>query len=129
MDSTRFARRVFLIAAVYGFVALVPQYFLEGQIGRDFPPAITHSEYFYGFVGVALAWQIAFWIISRDPIRYRPIMLAAIVEKATWAIATVTLFAQGSLSVQMLGAGMIDLLLGILFAVSYVRTPATASNA
>lgn len=127
MDPTRFARRVFLIAAIYGFLALVPQYFLETRIGRDFPPPITHSEYFYGFIGVALAWQVAFWIISRDPIRYRPLMLAAIVEKATWAVATTTLFLQGSLSTQMLGAGLIDLLLGILFAVSYVRTPAKAT--
>jgi len=127
MDSTRFAHRVFLIAAIYGFVVLVPQYFLEARTGRDFPPPVTHSEYYYGFIGVALAWQVAFWMISRDPVRYRPIMLAAIVEKATWAIATVTLFVQGSLSTQMLGAGLIDLLLGILFAVSYVRTP--ASNA
>ena len=39
-----FARRVFLIAAVYGFIVLLPQDFLEGQIGRDVPPPITHPE-------------------------------------------------------------------------------------
>jgi hypothetical protein len=80
-----FATRVFLIAGIYGLLVLLPQYFLEGKHGRDFPPPITHPEYYYGFVGVALAWQIAFFIISRDPVRYRPIMIAAIAEKASFA--------------------------------------------
>lgn len=45
-----FARRVFFIAAVYGVIVLVPQYFMEARSGRDFPPPITHPEHFYGFV-------------------------------------------------------------------------------
>ena len=39
----KFARRVYLIAAIYGLIVLVPQYFMEGKNGRDFPPAITPS--------------------------------------------------------------------------------------
>ena len=69
-----FVKRVFLGAAIYGFIVLLPQYFLEEKTGRDFPPAITHPEYFYGFIGIAVAWQIVFVVISRDPIRYRPIL-------------------------------------------------------
>ena len=64
--GVRFASRVFRIAAIYGLIVLVPQYFMEGKIGRDTPPPITHAEYFYGFVGVALAWQPAFLLIARD---------------------------------------------------------------
>src|SRR5687768_7041494 len=59
-----FARRVFLGAAIYGLIVLLPQYFLEEKTGRDFPPPITHVEYYYGFIGVAVAWQIVFLIIS-----------------------------------------------------------------
>jgi hypothetical protein len=117
-----FARRVFLIAGIYGLIVLLPQYFLEEKNGRDFPPAITHPEYYYGFVGVAVAWQIAFLILSRDPERYRPMMVPAIVEKATFGVATIVLFLLGRLSLTLLGAGLIDLLLGVLFVVSYVRT-------
>lgn len=51
----KFARMVFAIAAIYGFATLVPGYFLEVQIGLADPPPITHPEYFYGFLGVALA--------------------------------------------------------------------------
>jgi len=42
-------------AGIYGIAVIAPQYFMEAQVGRDYPPAITHPEYFYGFVGVGLA--------------------------------------------------------------------------
>lgn len=125
----RFARAVFRIAAVYGLIVLVPQYFLEAKIGRDAPPPITHPEYFYGFLGVAIAWQIAFLVISQDPVRYRLMMIPAILEKATFGVASLWLFAAGRLVGQMLGAGMIDLLLGILFMMAFLRTPAAAASA
>lgn len=119
-----FAKRVFLGAAIYGLIVLLPQYFLEDKTGRDFPPAITHPEYYYGFVGVAVAWQIVFLIISRDPVRYRPIMLAAILEKASFGLPAIALYVTGRLSGQMLAAGLIDLTLGVLFVLAYKRTGA-----
>ena len=117
-----FAKRVFLGAAIYGLVVLLPQYFLEDKTGRDFPPAITHPEYYYGFVGVAVAWQIVFVLISRDPVRYRPIMLAAIVEKASFGLPAIVLYLNSRLSGQMLVAGLIDIALGVLFVIAYRRT-------
>jgi hypothetical protein len=119
----RFARRVFLVAGIYGLIVLLPQYFMEGRTGRDAPPPITHPEYYYGFVGVAVAWQLVFLLVARDPVRYRPIMLAAVVEKASFAAATIALHLAGRLGTQMLVAGLIDLVLGALFVVAYVRTP------
>src|SRR6185503_235028 len=89
-----FARRVFLIAGIYGLIVLVPQYFLEAKTGRDFPPAITHPEFFYGFIGVAAAWQVAFLIIARDPVRYRLMMIPAMLEKLSFGIAAIVLFLQ-----------------------------------
>jgi hypothetical protein len=117
-----FAKRVYLVAGIYGLLVLLPQYFLLEKTGRDFPPPITHVEYYYGFVGIAVAWQIAFLLIARDPARYRPLMLATIVEKAAFAIPAFLLYAQGRLSPSMLGAGTIDAVLGVLFAVSYAKT-------
>ena len=119
-----FARWVFRIAAVYGVIVLLPMYFLEQRFGVDQPPAITHPEFFYGFVGVALAWQWVFWIIGTDPARYRLLTLPAIVEKATFSIATFILYSQGRLHPQMLVAGSIDFVLGILFAASWWQTSA-----
>jgi hypothetical protein len=124
-----FARRVFLIAAIYGFVVLLPQYFLEDKTGRDFPPAITHPEYFYGFIGIAVAWQMVFLLISRDPIRYRPLMPIAVVEKIAFGIPAIVLYLTGRLSSQMLGAGLLDLVLGVLFVIAYTRTNKSATSA
>jgi hypothetical protein len=117
-----FAKRLFLIAGIYGLIVLTPQYFLESKIGRETPPEITHSEYFYGFVGVALAWQIAFLIISRDPVRYRLIMIPGILEKLGFGIVAVVLYAQGRLALQMLAAGIGDLVFAALFAVAFIQT-------
>jgi hypothetical protein len=50
-----FARRVFLVAGMYGIVVLVPQYFVE----LGLPALIERPEHFYGFIGVALAWQVS----------------------------------------------------------------------
>jgi hypothetical protein len=66
---------------VYGLLVLGPQYFMEAKVGRDFPPPITHAEHFYGFIGVAFAWQVLFIVIARDPVRYRPVMLVATSQK------------------------------------------------
>jgi hypothetical protein len=120
----KFAKRLFLVAGVYGLLVLLPQYFLEAKTGRDFPPPVTHPEYYYGFIGVALAWQVLFLIISRDPVRYRAMMLASVLEKATFGVAAVILFLLGRVSSLMLGFGIIDLILGALFVVAYVKTQA-----
>jgi hypothetical protein len=115
---TRFASTVFFIAAVYGTLVLVPQYFMESKIGRDFPPPITHPEHFYGFIGVALAWQFLFFVIARDPARFQPVMWPAVFEKIAFGAAAVVLYAQGRLAVPVLCAGLLDFVFAVLFFVS-----------
>ena len=117
-----FAKRVFLIAGIYGLIVLVPQYFLEAKTGRDYPPAITHPEFFYGFVGVAAAWQMAFWIIARDPVRYRLMMIPSMLEKLSFGVAAIVLFQQERVPVLILLAGIGDLVFCVLFVVAYQRT-------
>ena len=122
-----FARRVFLIAAIYGVIVLVPQYFMEEKVGRDFPPPITHPEHFYGFIGVALAWQVLFFMIARDPARYRGAMLPAILEKLAFGLAAIALYAQGRLVMPVLAAGILDLIFATLFFLAYRATARSES--
>ena len=117
----KFAKRVFLIAGVYGLIVLLPLYFLEDKTGRDYPPPITHPEYYYGFIGVTLAWQVLLLIISTDPVRYRPIMIMPMLAKTSFVIAVAILFLQGRVAASVLGASMVDLLLVVLFLIAYVR--------
>jgi hypothetical protein len=116
----RFARLSFLIAGVFGLVVILPQYFLEAKTGYYFPPAITHPEFFYGFIGVTLAWQVLFLVMSRDPVRFRPAIIPAILEKAGFSIAAAVLFLQHRLAAVMLVPVGIDIILGVLFVVAYV---------
>lgn len=120
----KFAKYTFLIAGIYGIIVLSPMYFLKDYVGERNPPAVTHAEYFYGFVGVALAWQFVFLIISRDPANYRALMLPSILEKAAWGVPVAILFLQDKVSASTFGAGIIDSLLGVLFAVAYFKTAA-----
>lgn len=116
-----FARRVFFVAGVYGLLVLLPQYFMEDKTGRDFPPPITHPEFYYGFIGVAVAWQVLFLILAKDPRRFYPMIIPAIIEKLSFGIAAIVLYAQQRLSAMMLGAGLLDLILAALFVVSYMK--------
>src|SRR5262245_42244028 len=95
---------------------------MEQRAGRDFPPPITHPEHYYGFIGVALAWQVLFLIIAKDPVRYRLAMIPATLEKLSFGVACVVLYIQGRLSAVVLGASILDLILAVLFVVSYLAT-------
>ncbi|MDT9000747.1 hypothetical protein RQP53_15835 [Paucibacter sp. APW11] len=120
-SSERFARRLFTVCGIYGLIALLPQYFMEQRLGQDFPPAITHPEHFYGFLGVALAWQIAFLIMAREPLRYRPLILPAVLEKLGFGLAALTLFALQRAPALVALGGAVDLLMAALFALAYWR--------
>ena len=119
----KFAKYTFYAAGIYGLLVLLPQFFLLEKTGRDYPPAITHPEYFYGFVCVTVAFQIVFLIIGSNPVRYRPLMLAALVEKFPFVIAVAALYFYGSVPLPIIGGATIDFILGILFFISYLKTP------
>jgi len=117
-----FAKWVFRVAGIYGLLITFPLYFAEERIGREFPPAITHPDLYYGFIGVVIAWQIAFLIIGSQPDRYRPLMLAAVIEKFTYGAATAMLFSSHRVPAAVLALGMLDTMLGVLFIVAYWST-------
>ena len=118
----KFAKIVFWIAGVWGVLILAPLYFLFDMIGREDPPAITHPGFYYGFVGVGLAWQFAFGVIATDPVRYRPLMVPSVFEKFSYGIAAVVLILQNRMSARDLMFAAGDLLLGLLFVVAFLKT-------
>lgn len=86
------------------------------------PGPATHAAFFYGFIGVALAWQVVFLIVSRDPVRFRPVMLPAVLEKVSFGIPAILLYSKGKLELEFFAAGIVDLVLAVLFLVSWKRT-------
>lgn len=124
----KFAKYTFYIAGILGILVLLPQYFLEDKNNRDFPPAITHPEYYYGFVGVALAFQILFLIIAGNPVRYRGAMIAGVIEKFSFVAALIALLALGRVAPMMLAPAIMDFTFGVLFIIAYLKTPEEANR-
>jgi hypothetical protein len=117
--AVRFAKIVFWIAGIWGVLVITPLYFMFDVIGRNDPPPITHPGFFYGFAGAALAWQVAFFLIAKDPLRHRPLMIPSVLEKLSYGAAVVLLVGQGRMHASDLVFGGVDLLLGILFVIAY----------
>jgi len=120
----KFAKVVFWIAAIWGIVVITPLYFLFDTIGRQDPPAITHPGFYYGFASCALAWQFAFVVIARDPVRFRTMMIPAVFEKFSFGVSQAVLYSQHRLHGSDFFLGAIDTLLGVLFLLAYFRTSA-----
>ena len=118
----KFAKVVFLIAGIWGVLVLTPLYFMFSVIGRQDPPAITHPAFYYGFVGAALAWQVAFFIIAANPVRFRPIIIPSIIEKFTYAIAGNVLYVQARMRASDMVFVSADFIFGVLFLIAFFAT-------
>jgi hypothetical protein len=118
----RFARWVFNAAGIYGLICLTPFLFLESRIAA--PAAqLPHAEYFYGFVLVAIAFQVLFLLIGRDPMRLRPAMIAGVIEKLPFGVTVPLLWMQGRVAAPLLIFSGIDVVWGVLFLIAWFRTP------
>ena len=117
----KFTRWVFNIAGAYGVISVAPLYFMEQAISRQNPPPITHPMFFYGFVGVTLAWQLLFFAIARQPMQLRSVIPFAVFEKLSFGIGAMVLHSQGRLDHGDLWFGGIDLALAVLFLVALQR--------
>ena len=119
------SRWIFNIAGIYGVISIAPLYLLEQTINKQDPPAITHPMFFYGFAGVTLAWQLLFFVIAYQPMRLRPVMPFAVLEKLSFGIGAMVLYRQGRLDHSDLYFGAIDLALAALFLLAWWRTAQT----
>ena len=122
----RFAKVVFIAAGVWGIVVLTPLYFLLDISGRQYAAPTTYPQFVYGFLSVAMAWQIAFLMIGTSPVRFRPLMIASMVEKFGHVMTVAVLYGQARISTLDAMAAGPDLLLGVLFIAAFARlsTPA-----
>jgi hypothetical protein len=120
----RFARIVFTVAGVWGIVVLTPLYFLVDVSGRRYAPPAAYPQFFYGFLSVAMAWQIAFLVIGSNPARFRLLMIPSIVEKLGYVATLAVLYGQARISAVEASPAVPDLLLGLLFIAAFAKTPA-----
>jgi hypothetical protein len=98
-------------AAIYGTLALLASLAALG------PGPVTLPG--LAFTLTALAFQLVFWIIGGDPVRYRAMMLAGVAEKLAFGVPALVL-AGGSATVIF---GAIDLALGAGFLFAWFACP------
>ena len=140
----KFARFVFIGAGIWGILVLTPLYWLVDITGRHYAPPANQPHFFYGFIAVALVWQIAFLMIGTDPARFRPLMILAMLEKFSYVSTLVVFYAQSRIPSIDFQPAIPDGLIGLLFVAAfwatrpsqlkagvlpYLRGPATTSEA
>ncbi len=118
----RFGKWVFGLAGASGLLMVAPLY-LEDRFFQEYPPAINRPEFYYGFAGLCLAWQVLFLVIGSDPVRYRPAMLPAMLEKVSFAAAVPLLYAAGRVPAVWLGFAAMDATWLVLFIIAFLWTP------
>jgi hypothetical protein len=121
-DVMRFARFTFIAAGLWGIVVLTPLYWLVDVTGRPYSPPADYPHFFYGFLSVAMAWQIAFLAIGSNPARHRPLMIPAILEKLGHVGGVAVLYVNARIPAIDAQAAVPDLLLAILFMVAFAKT-------
>ena len=118
----KFAKVVFTVAGIWGILVTLPLYFLYDLIGHQSPPVITHPEFYYGFVGVTLAWQVVFLVIATNPARYRIMIIPSILEKFSYVLANLALFANHRMAAAQALPSATDLVLALLFIAAFFKT-------
>jgi len=118
----RLAKIVFVGAGIWGVAVLTPLYWLVDITGRHYVPPVDYPQFFYGFFSVAMAWQIAFFIIGSDPARFRPLMIPSMLEKFGHVATVAILYSRSRISTLDAQAAIPDLLLGLLFVVAFATT-------
>ena len=129
-NAMKFARNVFIGAGIWGIVVLTPLFGLVDITGRQYAAPTDYPHFFYGFLSVAMAWQIAFLVIGSDPVRFRPLMIPSVLEKLGYVALIVILYGQGRIPAVDAQPAIPDAVLGLLFIASFVLTrPANARGA
>jgi hypothetical protein len=103
---------------------VAPLFFSEHRMGQDYPPAITHPEFYYGFAGSVLGFQIMYLLIGFDPVRFRPLMLLGAACKLCFAVAVWILYSQGRAPGLMTALASVDAVMALAYVWAWTQTPA-----
>jgi hypothetical protein len=123
----KFAKVVFVVAGIWGLAVLPPFYWLVDITGRHYDVPTQYPHFFYGFMSITLAWQVAFLVIGSDPARFRPLMIPSMLEKFGYVVTLIVLYARGRVPWADAQALVPDLILGLLFVAAFMKTRAVTA--
>ena len=117
-----FARTVFVGAGIWGILVLTPFYWLMDLTGRHYQAPTEYPHFFYGFFSVAMSWQVAFLVIGTNPMRFRPLMGPAMLEKFGHVTTVAVLYMRSRIPAEDAIPAVTDLVLGVLFILAFLTT-------
>ena len=123
-----FAKFVFIGAGIWALTVLAPLYALIDITGRRYVAPTQYPQFFYGFLAVAIAWQVAFLVVGTNPARFRTLMIPCIIEKLSYVATLILFFASDRISALDAQPAWPDGLLGLLFIVAFVVTRPPVSH-
>ena len=112
----KLSKLIFLIAGTFGLFTTIPLVFAEKMM------SVKQPEFYYGFVFLDICLQVVYIIISTSPGRFRPMMIPAILAKASAAIVLTWLYLIDQVSLQWIAIGAIDGVFAILFLMAFFST-------
>ena len=116
-NGQRLARWIFGLAAVYGFVTLLPSY---GGLSEVAPDASADAVlFFHSFLSLAIAFQVLFAIIASDPRRHRLAMIPAMLDKIAFGIPVLLMRDISAAADFFVPFALIDLAFLPLFAIAF----------
>ena len=118
----KFAKVVFVCAGIWGIGVLTPLYWLVDVSGRRYGVPMEYPQFYYGFLSVAMAWQIAFLIIGSNPARFRVLMIPGMLEKLGYVVGLAVLYQQARVTWADAQAAVPDFALAILMMLAFVKT-------
>jgi len=121
----KFAKWVFIIGGIFGLLAIIPLYFIENRIA----PGLKYPEFYYGFIGINIIWQIVYIYISTNPSRFRPIILFAFFVKILGVISISWLILIERTEPWWCGIIITDLIFAVLFLSAFRTTGRILENA
>ena len=83
---------------------------------------LTHPQFYFGFLGVTLAWQSVFFVIATNPARFRPMIIPSLIEKLTFVGAITVLYLQRRMTPSETISAFPDAILAVLFMIAFAKT-------
>src|SRR5262249_23793648 len=126
----RFRNNAFWWGGAYGVLLALAFFLGEKQITAKMPPEINHPEDYYAFAGALLVWHLLYLYISNHMEQCRAIMPFATLEKISFAVPVLVLFAMGRVtSLGLVGGAVLDLVWGALFFAAFAKLKAPIAAA
>ena len=117
----KIVRWIFLIAGILGLLTAIPVAYnliLNGQ--ELLPDLYSLGLFIHIFLFQFVCWQILFFFISRDPVRYRPMMILAFFLEVSIPFNSIWLYFYGFRLWMFLT--IVSLVFALLFLIAFWMT-------